>query len=78
VLIYVTSRGTTYEDAYRQCLNIVGEVFDELYTTTGLNGTTDSLAEYDLELQAKLDDEVTICTHLLTLTYMRRINMRRR
>ena len=78
VLIYVTSRGTTYEDAYRQCLNIVGEVFDELYTTTGLNGTTDSLAEYDLELQAKLDDEVTICTHLLTLTYMRRINMRHR
>jgi len=78
VLIYVTSRGTTYEDAYRQCLNIVGEVFDELYTTTGLNGTTDSLTEYDLELQAKLDDEVTICTHLLTLTYMRRINMRRR
>ena len=78
VLIYVTSRGTTYEDAYRQCLNIIGEVFDELYTTTGLNGTTDSLFEYDLELQAKLDDEVTICTHLLTLTYMRRINMRHR
>jgi len=78
VLIYITSRGTTYEDAYRQCLNITGEIFDELYTTTGLNGTTDSLYEYDLELQSKLDDEVTICTHLLTLTYSRRINMRHR
>jgi hypothetical protein len=78
VLIYITSRGTTYEDAYRQSLNIAGEIFDELYTTTGLNGTTDSLFEYEIELQTKLDDEVTICTHLLTLTYQRRINMRHR
>ena len=78
VLIYVTTRGTTYEDAYRLGLNIVGECFDELYTTTGLNGTTDSLFEYDLELQSRMDDEVTICTHLLTLTYMRRLNMRHR
>jgi len=78
VLIYVTTRGTTYEDAYRLGLNIVGECFDELYTTTGLNGTTDSLYEYSLELQSRMDDEVTICTHLLTLTYMRRINMRHR
>jgi hypothetical protein len=78
VLIYVTTRGTTYEDAYRMGLNIVGECFDELYTTTGLNGTTDSLYEYNLELQSRLDDDVTICTHMLTLTYMRRINMRHR
>ena len=78
VLIYVTTRGTTYEDAYRLGLNIVGECFDELYTTTGLNGTTDSLYEYSLELQSRMDDEVTICTHLLTLTYMRRLNMRHR
>lgn len=78
VLIYVTTRGTTYEDAYRLGLNIVGECFDELYTTTGLNGTTDSLYEYQLELQTRTDDETTICTHLLTLTYMRRINMRHR
>lgn len=78
VLIYVTTRGTTYEDAYRLGLNIVGECFDELYTTTGLNGTTDSLYEYSLELQSRMDDEVTICTHLLTLTYARRLNMRHR
>lgn len=78
VLIYVTTRGTTYEEAYRTGLNIVGECYDELYTTTGLNGTTDSLYEYGLELQTRLDDDVTTCTHLLTLTYMRRINMRHR
>lgn len=78
VLIYVTTRGTTYEDAYRLGLNIVGECFDELYTTTGLNGTTDSLYEYQLELQTRTDDDTTVCTHLLTLTYMRRINMRHR
>lgn len=78
VLIYVTTRGTTYEDSYRLGLNILGECFDELYTTTGLNATTDSLMEYDLELRSRLDDEVTICTHLLTLTYMRRLNMRHR
>lgn len=78
VLIYVTTRGTTYEDAYRLGLNIVGECFDELYTTTGLNGTTDSLYEYQLELQTRSDDSTTVCTHLLTLTYMRRINMRHR
>lgn len=78
VLIYVTTRGTTYEDAYRLGLNIVGECFDELYTTTGLNGTTDSLFEYQLELQTRTDDDTTVCTHLLTLTYMRRLNMRHR
>lgn len=78
VVVYVTTRGTNYENAYRLGLNIVGEVFDEVYRNTGLNGTTDSLNDYSLTLDHKFDDDDTICTHILSFTYLRRINMRTR
>ena len=78
VIVYITTRGTNYENAYRLCLNIAGEVFDEIYTKTGLLGTTDSLNNYSLELAHKFDDDDVVCTHMLTFTYLRRINMRRR
>ena len=78
VIVYVTTRGTNYENAYRLGLNIVGEVFDEVYRNTGLNGTTDSLNDYNLTLDHKFDDDDTICTHILSFTYLRRINMRTR
>ena len=78
VLVYVITRGTNYENAFRTGLNIVGEAFDEIYTTTGLLGTTDSLIEYTLELDHRLNTEDMTCVHLLTFTYDRRINMRRR
>lgn len=78
VLVYVITRGTNYENAFRTGLNIVGEAFDEIYTTTGLLGTTDSLVEYTLELDHRLNTEDMTCVHLLTFTYDRRINMRRR
>jgi len=78
VLVYVVTRGTNYENAFRTGLNIAGEIFDEIYTTTGLNGTTDSLNEYGLELDHRTNEEDLTCVHLLTFTYDRRINMRRR
>ena len=75
IAIYVTTKGTNYEDSYRTGLNIMGEVFDELYTTTGLNATTDSLESYDMALDSKMDDDETICVHQLNLSYKRRISM---
>ena len=78
VLIFVTTRGTNYSDAYRSCLNIVGEVFDELYTKTGLSANTDSIVSYAADLDTKRDDDETVCVHTLTMRYMRRINMRTR
>lgn len=77
-MIFVTTRGTNYESAYRDCLNIAGEVFDELYTTTGLLGTTDSIISYEAELDVKLDAGDTVCTHRLRMGYMRLIDMRHR
>lgn len=76
--IFVTTKGTNYEDCYRLCLNIMGEVFDELYVNTGLRGTTDSLDSYNMNLDTKLDDDETVCVHELNLTYRRRIKMTRR
>jgi len=76
--IFITTRGTNYENAYRSGLNIMGEVFDELYTQTGVQGTTDSITSYDAQLDSKLDDDETVCVHTLTITYMRRIDMRHR
>ena len=78
VEIFVTTRGTNYENAYRSGLNIVGEVFDELYTQTGVQGTTDSIVSYSADLDTKLDDDETVCVHSMSLTYMRRIDMRHR
>jgi hypothetical protein len=78
VEVYITTRGTDYENAYRTCLNIAGDVFDEVYRNTGLQGTTDSLKSYDMVLKHKMDDDDTVCTHMLTFTYLRRINMRTR
>tara|TARA_R110000751_G_scaffold109345_7_gene206448 strand:- start:4115 stop:5179 length:1065 start_codon:yes stop_codon:yes gene_type:complete len=78
VTVYVTTRGTNYENAYKQGLNILGEVFDEIYTNTGVNATTDSLVSYTAELDTKKDDDETVCVHTLTLTYMRKIDMRHR
>ena len=78
VQVFVTTRGTNYENAYRSGLNIMGEVFDELYTQTGVEGTTDSITSYDAQLDTKMDDDETVCVHTLTMTYMRRIDMRHR
>jgi hypothetical protein len=76
--IYVTTKGTNYEDAYRLGINIIGEVFDELYTTTGINASTDNLESYNMQLDSKMDDDESICVHHLILTYRRRIKMTHR
>tara|TARA_R100000995_G_scaffold46027_1_gene21697 strand:- start:4073 stop:5158 length:1086 start_codon:yes stop_codon:yes gene_type:complete len=76
--VYVTTRGTNYENAYRDGLNIAGEIFDELFTKTGVNATTDSIIAYNSEFDVKLDNDDTICTHRLRFTYMRLIDMRQR
>jgi len=78
VTVFVTTRGTNYKNAYRHCLNIAGEVFDEIYRNTGLKGTTDSLIEYEAQLDHKIDNDETICIHQLKFTYRRRIDMRHR
>ena len=78
ISVYVTTKGANYEEAYRLGLNIVGEVFDELYINTGLSATTDNLESYNMVLDSKLDDDETVCVHQLNLTYRRRIKMTRR
>jgi len=78
VILFITTRGTNYENAYRMGMDITGEVFDELYTTTGLKGTTDSLVSYNVALDTKRDNDEVVCSHVLTLTYMRRLNMNHR
>ena len=68
-----------YEDAIKHFdthgIEIAGDAFDELYTTTGLLGTTDSLTNYILALDTKMDDDEVICVHRMELTYMRQLSM---
>ena len=78
VVIFVATRGTDYKNAYRSGLEIVGDVFDELYTTTGLKGTTDSLTNYLVQFDTKMDNDEVVCVHRMELTYMRRLNMNHR
>lgn len=75
VILFITTRGTDYKNAYRSGLEIAGDAFDELYTTTGLLGTTDSLTNYILSLDTKMDDDEVVCVHRMELTYMRQLSM---
>ena len=75
VILFITTRGTDYKNAYRTGIEIAGDAFDELYTTTGLLGTTDSLTNYILALDTKMDDDEVICVHRMELTYMRQLSM---
>ena len=56
-------------------MEIAGDVFDELYTNTGLQGNTDSLIDYTINFDTKTDDDEVICVHRMEFTYMRRLNM---
>tara|TARA_Y100000361_G_scaffold144996_1_gene153674 strand:+ start:225 stop:1229 length:1005 start_codon:yes stop_codon:yes gene_type:complete len=78
ISIFVTTRAINYENAFLLCMNITGEVFDELYTETGLNPTTDNLESFSADLDYKARNEDVICTHRLTLGYRRRLKMTRR
>lgn len=78
VEVYVTVRDTNYENAYRSCLNILGEIFDELYTNTGLQGTTDSITGFSTTFDVKIDNDETVCVHTMSLDYSRRIKMTHR
>ena len=75
VIVFITTRGTNYENSYRLGASILGEVFDELYTQTGLQSGVDSLISYDAKFDTKIDDDETVCIHSLSLTYMKKIRM---
>ena len=75
---FITCKDTNFENAYRYGINILGEVFDELYTNTGLQGTTDSITGFSTTFDVKVDDDETVCIHTLMLNYTRRIKMTHR
>mgnify|MGYP003120308966 FL=1 len=78
VVIFVATRGSDYKSAYRSGMNIAGDIFDELYTTTGLLGTTDSLTNYVIQFDTKMDNDEVVCVHRMEMTYMRRLNLQHR
>lgn len=75
VILFITTRGTDYQNSYRTAMEIAGDAFDELYTNTGLQGNTDSLIDYNITFDTKTDDDEVICVHRMELTYMRRLNL---
>ena len=75
---YVVTKGTDYRNAYRQGMDIIGEVLDELYSKTGLKGSSDSLIGHDARLDSRLDPDDQVCVHVLNLRYMRRVDLSRR
>jgi len=78
VEVYVVTMGTDYKNAYRQGMDIIGECLDELYSKTGLKGSTDSLIGHDARLDARLDPDDQVCVHVLNLRYMRRVDLSKR
>ena len=78
IAVYVTTKDINYTEAYRQGLRIAGDVFDELYTTSGLDATTDSLQSYSANFDTRLDGDETVCIHILNFVYTKRLTMLRR
>lgn len=78
VEVYVVTKGTDYKNCYRQGMDIIGEVLDELYSKTGLKGTSDSLIGHDARLDSRLDPDDQVCVHTLNLRYMRRVDLSKR
>ena len=78
VEVYVVTKGTDYKNAYRQGMDIIGEVLDELYSKTGLKGSSDSLIGHDARLDSRLDPDDQVCVHVLNLRYMRRVDLSKR
>lgn len=76
--VFVLARGTNYENAYRFCLNIVGDVFDEIMTNLGLDFNKDAILAYSLDLDTKMDDDETVCVHRLSFDLFRRVALQRR
>lgn len=75
IILFVTTRGTDYKNAYRMGMDIGGDAFDEIYTNTGLKGDTDSLVSYTVSFDTKMDDDEVVCIHRYEYQYMRRLNM---
>jgi hypothetical protein len=78
VEVYVVTKGTDYRNAYRKGMAIIGECLDELYSKTGLKGSSDSLIGHDARLDTRLDPDDQICVHVLNLRYMRRVDLSKR
>ena len=78
VEVYIVTKGTDYRNCYREGMAILGECLDELYSKTGLKGSTDSLIGHDARLDARLDPDDQVCCHVLNLRYMRRVDLSRR
>ena len=78
VRIMVVTKGIDYKNAYRQGLDLVGEIMDELYAKTGLKASVDSLTAHQTRLDSRMDPDEQISIHDISLTYMKRIDLHRR
>jgi len=78
VEVYIVTKGSDYRNSYRLGMDIIGECLDELYSKTGLKGSTDSLIGHDARLDARLDPDDQVCVHVLNLRYMRRVDLSKR
>lgn len=76
--VFITTQAADYKESYILGSEIAGEVFDELYTQTGLNGTTDAIDTFNATLDTRRDSDEVICVHQLVFVYRRRTNLRKR
>ena len=67
IQVFILARGTNYENAYKFCLNITGDVFDEIMTNLGLDFNKDAILGYSLDLDNKIDDDETVCVRRLMM-----------
>lgn len=75
---FIVSHGTDYKNAYRKCINIIGDVFDEIMTNYGLDFNHDSIVGYRMRLNSKVEDDDHICAHTITFNAVRRMHLQRR
>ena len=78
VEVFILTRGTNYKSAYRRCLDITADVFDEIMTNLGLDFNNDAILSYTVTLDTKMDDDESVCVHQLAFDVVRRTHLQRR
>jgi len=78
IQVFILTRGTNYKNAYRLCLDIAADVFDEIMTNLGLDFNTDAILGFSLSLDTKMEEDETVCVHQLNFETTRRVHLQRR
>jgi hypothetical protein len=78
VQVFVMTKAADYKYAHRLCMELSGEVVEEIYSESGQNDNKDAITGFNSEIDMRQEEDEIICVNSHTFDYRRRINYRER